>query len=436
MKGIVATEKSEFEHMAQDEARIYKNFDIKHLFGKENLESIQDRIARATGLAFVTVDYKGEPVTELTSFTEFCKSIREDKKEEKLCRSSDAFGAIQATVTQKTSVYFCPCGLLEVAIPIVVRGHYLGGFIGGQIRCMDAPDNVCRLENVMHHAEDFKRTKKDLFNRILVLKYQQFVNFTDLISMIINQLGEKELSRLMQKDIANRAMEEYGAREKKMRLEYIRKESELSTLHAQMNPSFLLRSLNAVSNLAAIENAPRTNEMVNLLSDFVRHTVSNSRTSVPLVEEMDNIERYLKIQQIRLGDRLNYSIQLPESLHMQKIPGSLLFPFIEKSVFCGIGLKPEGGTLRISVSAQKEKICIRIADTGLGLNEEQLTQKLLPYKENGFEEEIESSISLVNRRLASLGPGCGTTTKVDPQNGTEYTIVYPQNIDELNEKEI
>lgn len=46
--------------------------DIIHLFGKDKLEDIQKRLSKATGLAFITVDFKGEPITEATSFSRFC----------------------------------------------------------------------------------------------------------------------------------------------------------------------------------------------------------------------------------------------------------------------------------------------------------------------------------------------------------------------------
>ena len=51
------------------------NLDIISIFGKENLEEIQRIVSGVTGLAFVTVDYKGEPVTETTGFTDFCKKM-------------------------------------------------------------------------------------------------------------------------------------------------------------------------------------------------------------------------------------------------------------------------------------------------------------------------------------------------------------------------
>ena len=50
--------------------------DIIHLFGKDKLEDIQKRLSKATGLAFITVDFKGEPITEATSFSRFCREVR------------------------------------------------------------------------------------------------------------------------------------------------------------------------------------------------------------------------------------------------------------------------------------------------------------------------------------------------------------------------
>ncbi len=54
-------------------------------------------------------------------------------------------GSIQAAVTKKTHIYFCPCGLIEMAIPIVVEGNYVAT-LGGQFRCEDAPETVRQIE--------------------------------------------------------------------------------------------------------------------------------------------------------------------------------------------------------------------------------------------------------------------------------------------------
>ena len=74
---------TKIKDLVQDEDSVFNNFDINHLFGKEKLEDIQEKISKATGLAFVTVDFKGEPVTEMTSFTDFCREIRRNEGEKR-----------------------------------------------------------------------------------------------------------------------------------------------------------------------------------------------------------------------------------------------------------------------------------------------------------------------------------------------------------------
>ena len=180
-----------------NEKVLLDKLDIIHLFGREKLEQIQTILSNTTGLAFVTVDYKGDAITDETSFSEFCKNIRNSPLGLQRCKSSDAFGSIQASVTQKANVYLCPCGLTEVAIPIIIHGHYLGGFIGGQIRCNDAPSEICDLRAVMPNKEfdDFSSNFKDLFNSIPIFTYEKLRNIAELVQLVVNQLGENLLSK-------------------------------------------------------------------------------------------------------------------------------------------------------------------------------------------------------------------------------------------------
>jgi len=81
----------------------------------------------------------------MTRFSLFCQKMREEEKSAALCRSADVYGSSQALARQKKFIYFCPCGLMEVAIPIIVKNHYLGTLYAGQVRCDDAPKAVPRL---------------------------------------------------------------------------------------------------------------------------------------------------------------------------------------------------------------------------------------------------------------------------------------------------
>lgn len=167
-------------------------------FDRKLMEQFQQALVKATGLAFITVDYRGIPVTECTNFCEHCQRIRDDVKGRESCHASDAYGAIQAAVSEKPHIYFCSHGMIEMAVPIVVNGQYMGGFIGGQIRCDDAPSNVSRLDKlqpISETAEEY-RQRMEVFKKVPLMPYKQIVNVANLVSLIINQLCVRALESL------------------------------------------------------------------------------------------------------------------------------------------------------------------------------------------------------------------------------------------------
>lgn len=414
-----------FQTIAEEDGSM-SNFSIARLFGIKVLENIQDKIAKATGLAFVTVDYRGEPITEMTSFTPFCRQVRKEESAKRICMSSDAFGAIQAAVTQKTYVYFCPCGLIEIAIPIIVRGHYLGGFIGGQIRCEDAPKDICRLENVLHHDRNHREDPKmdALFDSIAIYPYEKFFHIANLVSLIVNQLAEKELSRLVLKEDLDKELEALNEQKKE-------KEAELAALKTQMNPYFLFKSLNAISNLSVIEDAPRTNRAINLFAEFMKFNFSETRDNVFVSEEIENLERYLNIQKERMGDQLQYSLEIAEELNMQKIPSRILLPFVERAVFYGIGQKREPGILRITAQYQGDDVVFKMEDDGPGFSDRKIAQLSKQYKGSYEGSSIEASIAFSRQRLiSSFGSEYDAVIKSIDGVGTTSIVRFPKNFDE------
>ena len=261
--------------------------DILSLFGKEKLENIQQSLSKATGLAFVTVDYRGEPITESTSFSEFCSMARNDSQLSLRCKSSDAFGSIQAAVMQKPSVYFCPCSLLEVAIPIVVKGHYLGGFIGGQIRCGDAPEDISRLEKVMTSASvgGIVEENRALLEKIPEYSFENFMDIVNLVFLIINQLGENKMHLQMQKEKHQKLVKKLCTFNQKLAEENNQKDLKILRLEAAQDAGSILDTMISLVNLTVIENAPRTGEVLKQLIDYVRYSSMEKGTFVSVSRE-------------------------------------------------------------------------------------------------------------------------------------------------------
>lgn len=410
-----------------------KDFDIVHLFGKEKLEAIQERISKVTGLAFVTVDFKGQPVTEATFFTEFCECVRNNKETEQRCWSSDAYGAVQATITKKPSIYFCPCGLLEVAIPLIVRGHYLGGFIGGQIWCEDAPENIVRLENILGQPGLLESSGIDinLRKKAANLTYEQFCNVADLAQMIINQMTEYELSKLEGPKTDKGRIAALEREIQSLRYQKRQREMQLASMENNNNSRFILNALTSIANLSIIENASETNSALIECIDYIKSLMNVNNNFWSMMEELDNVERYLKIQKLRYEDRLNFTIEVSEKLRLQRIPSNTLQAFVQQAVEHGVALKEAGGSVKVTVQYMEDDVVIYIEDNGPGLNNEQL-EKFYGHFDNGiYSDGILQSIETASKRLRLLfGKDYDVVTEVVENQGRKVCVRYPRYFDE------
>lgn len=415
-----------------DEGGINK-LDIIHLFGKEKLEIIQESLSKATGLAFVTVDFRGEPITETTFFSRFCREMRNNPAAIERCKSSDAFGSIQAAVTQETNVYFCPCGLLEVAIPIVVRGHYLGGFIGGQIRCNDAPESVSRLSSVMHSAksEEVVARHQELMEEIPVYSYEKFLDIANLVFLVINQLSENEISQHMQEDVLKKRIKKVQSLNQRYVKENLQKTREIQEMKVRSNPYELLDMLTSLLNLTIIEEAPRTNELLVSFIEYVKYKYADKGTFVHISGELENAERYLAYQQKRMGERLEYTIQVPKEIHMQRMPADVLMPFIQNALYNGIMQKKEGGKISVTGYARNNNLVLEISDTGPGLNEADINIKNEAYKDKHEGYYISLGMDYAKEKMRQLfGEEYEVITESQRNKGCKCVLIWPEHHEE------
>ena len=114
------------------------------------------------------------------------------------------------------------------------------------------------------------------------------------------------------------------------------KESELNSLKSQINPHFLFNSLNSISSLTMI-SPERAQDMVVNLSEFLRYSLSEKKERLTTLEnELKNIDRYLKIEKIRFGKRLNVNQDINEGSKKMLLPSLILQPIMENAIKYGI----------------------------------------------------------------------------------------------------
>jgi LytS/YehU family sensor histidine kinase len=135
-----------------------------------------------------------------------------------------------------------------------------------------------------------------------------------------------------------------------LELSLLAREAELKALRAQIDPHFIFNSLHSISALTAADPAA-ARRMCLLLADFLRDTLrlgSNSR--IPLADEFALVDRFLAIEQVRLGARLQIARETDADATECLVPPLLLQPLVENAVVHGIAQLIEGGTIRMTAA--------------------------------------------------------------------------------------
>lgn len=150
------------------------------------------------------------------------------------------------------------------------------------------------------------------------------------------------------------------------------RDMQLSLLKSQINPHFLFNTLNSINTLIG-SSKDQARRVITQLSDIFRYALdSRSDQMMKLVHEIDFIDNYIRIQQVRFGNRLRYSKQVdPISLNVD-IPPMILQPLVENAVKYGIGPKAEGGTICLTVKHFNNMLFFEVKDDGMGSNASKL----------------------------------------------------------------
>lgn len=141
----------------------------------------------------------------------------------------------------------------------------------------------------------------------------------------------------------------------------------LDVLRGQLQPHFLFNTLNVIAELVH-EDPDKADAMITALSDMLRLTLdSASDHLVPLQHEIEFIERYFAIMQIRLGERLQYKCDIMPAARKALVPPFLLQPLVENAILHGIEPVPAGGLVTIRAAINDDKLQLSVADDGVGL---------------------------------------------------------------------
>jgi two-component system LytT family sensor kinase len=161
-------------------------------------------------------------------------------------------------------------------------------------------------------------------------------------------------------------------------------------------------------------------ELLEDLSDLFRHAFKPSRDFIPLSQELQLVGTYLKVERVRLGNKLQFKqAVLPDTLTI-KIPTLTIQPLVENAVKHGIGGNGHGGNITLSAAVTDHCLNISVADTGTGISPTVLRDL--------FSRGV--GLSNVNERLIGLY-GETARLRIDtlPGQGTTVSFAIPLEAD-------
>lgn len=151
-----------------------------------------------------------------------------------------------------------------------------------------------------------------------------------------------------------------------------RQKVEMEALQEQIKPHFLYNTLDTIAYMS-LQNTPgEVYDAIETLGNFYRRFLSRGSKTIPLSDEVAIVRDYIKLQRLRYEDIFTDEYDIAPDTEMIRVPKLILQPLVENSIYHGIREKGETGVIRVSSELVDNVLRIKVYDTGIGMNPEQI----------------------------------------------------------------
>jgi two-component system, sensor histidine kinase YesM len=213
--------------------------------------------------------------------------------------------------------------------------------------------------------------------------------------------------------------------------EKTKRKSELEALQAQINPHFLYNTLDSIVWMGEAGKTEEVVKMTSSLAKLFRISINKGKEYVTIRQELEHVESYLTIQQMRYGKKLEYSIKYDDELMNVQIIKILLQPLVENAIYHGIKKCPGNGLIQIRVGqgtldTGQKTVIIEIEDNGMGMDEQTIS-KILSGEISSETRGSGVGVYNVDQRIKLYyGEAYGLLISSELYEGTIVTITLPQ----------
>ncbi|MGK0467080.1 PocR ligand-binding domain-containing protein [Clostridium sp.] len=175
------------------------NINLNKVINLEKWVGLQELLAIFTKLAMITVDYKGNPVTVHSGCHRFCKSVRANPDLLKYCKRCDSRGGLEAVRLNNAYIYLCHFNIVDIAIPIMIDGKYIGAIMAGQVKLSDSNAQDLLEQIVVAPKESITKNVledlKEYYEELPILSYAEIKQIANMLFSLCNYLVEEALDK-------------------------------------------------------------------------------------------------------------------------------------------------------------------------------------------------------------------------------------------------
>lgn len=188
------------------------------------------------------------------------------------------------------------------------------------------------------------------------------------------------------------------------------REAELRALQAQIKPHFLYNTLDSIYWMATIHNNKEVAQMALSLSESFKLSLNKGKERIPVYKELQHIEHYMTIQNIRYNGRFKYIENVGSRIKSMEILKLLLQPLIENAIYHGLEPKVGEGTVSLTGTIEAEFLVFVIEDDGVGMEDMEQTEQ--GYGLSNVRERIKMFYGDASELLMISTPGSGTRVEL------------------------
>ncbi len=211
----------------------------------------------------------------------------------------------------------------------------------------------------------------------------------------------------------------------KYQMELKQKEAQLQILYQQINPHLLYNTLESIYWKSSLEGNAESAEMIKELSKLMKIGLSRGRELIPIAEELEHAEAYLKLQQLRYDYAFAVRWRVAEEALGLLVPKISLQPLLENAILHGIKAMGEDGELDVVIERVADEVRLRVEDNGYKLVDYDRIERLLRPPEGDADAGGYGVRNVQLRARLHFGDAYGLSYAPKPGGGTIATLTIP-----------